>query len=82
MDGQLRTAALAAARAGRVTVRTDPGASPTGYPFKILDLPRTLSEQAVYDQRPRTCDLGYLREAYERPDERVGYRYPAEPIED
>ncbi|WP_052669704.1 nitronate monooxygenase [Nitriliruptor alkaliphilus] len=82
IDPRLRTATLDAAREGRVAVRTDPAASPTGYPFKVLDLPGTLSDQAVYDQRPRRCDLGYLRELYQRPDGRVGYRCPAEPVED
>lgn len=82
MDAQLRAATLAAVRAGEVTVRTDPAASPTGYPFKVLDLPGTLSDPAVYEGRTRRCDLGYLRELYERPDGRIGYRCPAEPVED
>ena len=30
-------------------------------------------------KRERVCDLGFLREAYERPDGKVGFRCPAEP---
>lgn len=33
-------------------------------------------------QRLRRCDLGYLREAYRRPDGKVGYRCAAEPVDD
>jgi NAD(P)H-dependent flavin oxidoreductase YrpB (nitropropane dioxygenase family) len=64
-------------------VFTDPVASPTGYPFKALQLPGTLSEEQVYQDRPRLCSLGYLRTPYVDPDTgRVGYRCPAEPVED
>lgn len=59
-------------------VFTDPVASPTGFPFKVLSLPGTLSDPEVYATRHRQCDLGYLREAYERPDGTLGWRCPAE----
>jgi len=59
-------------------VFTDPVASPTGFPFKVLSLPQSNSEPDVYDARCRVCDLGYLREAYERPDGTLGWRCPAE----
>ena len=39
-------------------VFTDPLASPTGFPFKVLGLEGTLSEPAVYARRERLCDLG------------------------
>lgn len=61
-------------------VRTDASASPTGFPFKVAQLPGTLSDPTVYGQRPRLCDLGYLRTPYVRPDGRVGYRCPSEPV--
>lgn len=57
---------------------TDPQASPTGFPFKTLRLPDTLSELAAYAKRNRLCDLGYLREAYKRLDGGIGYRCAAE----
>ena len=57
-----------------IEVFRDPVASPTGFPFQVLSIPGTLSEPEVYQQRPRVCDLGYLREGYERPDGTVGWR--------
>ncbi|MGR6915659.1 nitronate monooxygenase [[Actinomadura] parvosata] len=62
-------------------VRNDPLASPTGFPFKVAALPGTLSEQDVYEARPRLCDLGYLRTPYEKADGSIGYRCPAEPVD-
>ena len=40
---------IARIAAGTAVVRTDPRASPTGFPFKVVDLPGTLSEEAVYE---------------------------------
>ena len=74
-----RAALLAKVRAATATVFTDPLASPTGFPFKIAGLDETLSDDDVYQARPRICDLGYLREAYRLPDGTVGFRCPAEP---
>jgi len=65
---------------GDVRVLTDPLASPTGFPFKVASLERTISEEEVFSGRPRVCDLGYLREAYRTADGRVGFRCPAEPV--
>ena len=61
-------------------VRTDAHASPTGFPFKVATLPGTLSDESLVADRPRLCDLGYLREPYLRPWGGVGYRCPAEPV--
>jgi len=80
-DDVLRRAALEEVRGG-TSVKTDPFASPTGYPFKVLQMAGTLSDPAVAGERERLCDLGYLRELYERPDGHVGYRCPAEPVAD
>jgi len=65
--------------AGAIRVLTDPLASPTGFPFKVVSLPGTISDKAVFDSRQRVCDLGYLREAYSRADGSVGFRCPGEP---
>ena len=67
-------------RSGTLEVRTDPLASPTGFPFKVAQVPNTLSDPAVTQARPRLCDLGYLRSAVERADRSVVYRCPAEPV--
>lgn len=60
-------------------VFTDPYASPTGFPFKVLNCADSLSENTVYEARERYCDLGYLRNAYRQDDDTVGFRCAAEP---
>ncbi len=65
---------------GTVRVLTDPLASPTGFPFKVVSLADTISEKEVCDSRPRLCDLGYLRAAFLRADGSVGYRCPSEQV--
>jgi nitronate monooxygenase len=64
-----------------VDVLTDPRASPTGFPFKVVHLDGSLATEEVYQARERVCDLGYLRVAYRTPEGRLGYRCPAEPGE-
>jgi NAD(P)H-dependent flavin oxidoreductase YrpB (nitropropane dioxygenase family) len=71
---------LEQAASGQVRVRTDGRASPTGFPFKVAELPGTLSDEQVYADRPRICDLAVLRSAYRKADGSVGYRCPAEPV--
>ncbi len=65
-----------------IEVRTAPRASPTGMPFKVVQLADTVADEAVYRRRTRVCDLGYLRQPYQRPDGTIGYRCPAEPEDD
>ena len=69
-------------RAGTAHVYTDPFASPTGFPFKVVQLAHTLSDAVTYAARERLCDLGYLRQLFRRPDGTVGYRCPGEPAAD
>ncbi len=64
-----------------IRVFTDPAASPTSFPFKVVQMPGTLSDHDVYTSRRRVCDLGYLRKAYRKPDGTLGHRCPAEPVE-
>lgn len=82
MAPELRAKVLAEAAAGSVTIFTDPLASPTGFPFKVVELEGTLSQDDVVDARERRCDLGYLREVYITPGGMLGYRCPAEPVDD
>lgn len=70
------------AKEKRVDVFTDPAASPTGFPFKVARVPGTLSEFETYAQRPRRCDVGYLRRPYKKENASLGYRCPAEPVGD
>lgn len=65
---------------GKADVYTDPLASPSGFPFKVAQVEGTISDEAIYQARPRICDLGYLREAYRTPDGQIGFRCPSEPV--
>jgi nitronate monooxygenase len=80
LDGALKARVLELAASGEARVFTDPVASPTGFPFKVVQLEGTLSSEAEYLARPRICDLGYLRETYRREDGSLGYRCASEPV--
>lgn len=82
MAEHLREAALERVITERADVRTHAKASPTGFPFKVVELDGTLTESEIYSERDRICDMGFLRTIYKRPDGKIGYRCPAEPIED
>ena len=68
---------LEAVATGEASVRTDPRASPTGYPFKIVELPG----ESEGPERQRICDIGYLRVAARTPNGKLVYRCPAEPVD-
>ncbi len=76
---ELRASMLSAVTDGSANVRTDALASPTGFPFKVLDMAGTMTDPVAHAGRGRICDLGYLRSPYRRADATVGYRCPAEP---
>ena len=80
MREDYKQAVLQQAAAGTVRVFTDPLASPSGFPFKVVQLEGTVSDEAIYEDRPRVCDLGYLREAYRTPEGTIGFRCAAEPV--
>ncbi|WP_255579066.1 nitronate monooxygenase [Deinococcus sp. RIT780] len=80
LRADLKADVQARAHAGTLEVFTDPLASPTGFPFKVVTLPGTLSQAGAYAARERVCDIGYLREAYRTPQGRVGWRCPSEPV--
>jgi NAD(P)H-dependent flavin oxidoreductase YrpB (nitropropane dioxygenase family) len=82
IDADLKRRVIARSRAGECTVVTDPVASPTGFPFKVVQLAGTLSEADVYAARERVCDLGYLRHPYRKADGSLGFRCPGEPAAD
>lgn len=73
----LKSQVLEASRTGKVDVFTDPNASPTGFPFKIV----TIEGKTTRPERTRVCDLGYLRTAYVGPDGILRWRCPAEPVD-
>ncbi len=80
LDPRLRRRMVEQALAGVLVVRNEPRASPAGFPFKTVQLDGTLSDNAVYANRARLCDLGYLRVPFVRSGGGIGYRCPAEPV--
>ena len=78
LDPELKSGVLAGVVSKTVRIRTDPRASPTGYPFKVVEVAGMPRQD---DSRTRVCDLGYLRTAYRAPNGKLGYRCPAEPVE-
>lgn len=80
MTEAVKEALLARARAGTLQVRTDPVASPTGFPFKVVQLPESIANATLYEERERICDIGFLRHLVKQEDGLI-YRCPAEPVE-
>ncbi len=81
LTDELRDQLVGQLRDEELDVRNDPRASPTGFPFKIAQMPGTLSDPAIYEARPRLCDLSYLRQPYARENGTIGYRCASEPID-
>lgn len=81
LRADLKSALLNQAITGTGKVFTDPLASPTGFPFKVVQLEGTSSAEDTYRERKRVCDLGYLREPFAATDGRIAYRCSAEPVE-
>lgn len=79
---EIKDEVIMKSRDGTLEVYTDAVASPTGFPFKVLLLNDTLTNERVYEKRSRICDLGYLRHAYEKEDGAIGWRCPSEPVDD
>jgi NAD(P)H-dependent flavin oxidoreductase YrpB (nitropropane dioxygenase family) len=83
LDPTIRRKMMDGLRRGDIQVRTDPVASPTGFPFKVVENigDGTLADPEGYQKRKRVCDLGYLRSAYKKEDGSVGLRCAAEPVD-
>jgi nitronate monooxygenase len=81
LPDEVKRRVLALSQAGELDVFTDPQASPTGFPFKVLQLDGTLADAGAYAERTRVCDVGFLRQAYRREDGTVGWRCPGERCE-
>jgi len=79
---EIKDEVIERSRRGDLNVFTDAVASPTGFPFKVVQLEQTLSDPKMYERRERICDLGYLRHAYDKGDGRIGWRCPSEPVDD
>jgi len=80
MAKHLKERIIDALKKGITKVKTDLLASPTGFPFKVVDLEESVSKDDVYKSRKRICDIGYLREPYRMENGKIGYRCPSEPV--
>jgi len=77
----LKQRVLGQALAGDLEVLSDWRLSPTGFPFRVLQMAGTLSDPETYEARQPVCDLGALRSAFVKEDGSIGYRCPAEPAD-
>lgn len=78
LDDNIKTDFLEQFQKDDVEVFTDPLASPTGFPFKVVIMDGMVDRE-IYNKRPRICDLGYLRRSYLKADGSIGFRCPSEP---
>jgi len=78
-DPEIKAQVRTAVKDGTLQVRADWRASPTGFPFRVAELPGTLTEPEVVQARQPVCDLGVLRSTFVNSDGGVDYRCPAEP---
>ena len=82
MEASLKQSVLRQVLDEAVQVFTNPSASPTGFPFKVVTMPGTMADPAIYAARHRICDLGFLRAIIRKDDGSLTYRCPAEPVDD
>ena len=73
VDSDIKKRVIELYQNDELEVETDFQASPTGYPFKLID-------NGLPQRESRPCDLGYLRETYIKKDCSVGYRCPSEAL--
>jgi nitronate monooxygenase len=78
LDPAVKARVVESVVAGTAKLRTDPRASPTGYPVKVVELPGDAVQALA---RERVCDLGYLRVPVRTTEGRTVYRCSAEPVE-
>ena len=79
---EIKKQVIEMSRERKLRIYTDPLASPTGFPFKVALLDNTMSNNTLYKERTRICDLGFLRTPYRKEDGTIGYRCASEPVED
>lgn len=80
-EPDLKSKIVSAVKSGDLKIHTNAFASPTGFPFKVAQVEGSIADPAVYQDRGRVCDLGVLRETYQKPDGGIGFRCSAEPEE-
>ncbi|MDA3960732.1 MAG: nitronate monooxygenase [Planctomycetota bacterium] len=81
MDRDIRRRALVECAKGTLKTKTEGRGSPTGFPFKVLDLEGTAGAGIAEDRPRQVCQLGYLRTAYRKENNSIGWRCAAEPVD-
>jgi NAD(P)H-dependent flavin oxidoreductase YrpB (nitropropane dioxygenase family) len=79
LSGDLKRSVIDAVLADTLDVRSDWRASPTGFPFQVVQLDGTVSDPDVAAARRPVCDLGALRAPFKTASGEIDYRCPAEP---
>jgi NAD(P)H-dependent flavin oxidoreductase YrpB (nitropropane dioxygenase family) len=82
MEKNLKKTVLRQVLDEAIRVFTNPNASPTSFPFKVVDVPGSISDPEVYAARTRICDIGLLRTVFRSEKGALGYRCSAEPVDD
>jgi NAD(P)H-dependent flavin oxidoreductase YrpB (nitropropane dioxygenase family) len=80
MAAQYKRQVLDQLMSGKLDIRTDWRVSPTGFPFKVVQAPGTISDPEVAAARKAVCDVGALRTPYKKENGGIDYRCPAEPL--
>lgn len=79
MNPSLRAKIRARGYLNTLSIRTDMRVSPTGFPFKVVELEGTIADPATYRTRFRICNQGELLTLFEKLDGTIGYRCASEP---
>lgn len=82
LDPQHRREIIRRWHRGELRIKKDARASPTGFPFHVVQLPGTVSNDAVYQARRRVCSQHGLTTPHQLGNGAVVYRCAAEPVSD
>lgn len=80
MRDDLRRHICTKLRQHELYTRTDLLASPTGFPFKVMNVGGTVGDRAHLLARTPRCNIGSLLRPYMDAQQSLGYRCPAEPL--
>ncbi len=65
---------------GELVIRTDPRASPTGFPIKLVQIKGSMSDPVAYSKRDRICNLSALQFLHQMESDGITLRCPSEPF--
>lgn len=82
LDPQHRREIIRRWHQGTLRIKKDALASPTGFPIQVVQLPGTVSDDAVYTDRRRLCSQHGLTTPHQLGNGKVVYRCAAELVTD